>query len=109
MTMAYVPYPPEPPIYRSEIPPEPRPGYYKYLNYCLSKFSVECKKELLCYAALDVLVTDACCHNLVRMGKKCYIDYVDYVFTIPKFTKGARKGHARANRLWNTCYLRLNH
>ena len=87
-----------------QLPPEPSPGYYNFLDQCVKGITPECSKEIFEGMFEDVeTLTEPCCSMLLSMGKECHTELVKTLLELPKLKHVASKALIKSEELWNAC------
>lgn len=94
---------PDDPWYGQKLPPQPRPGYYRYLGHCIDVLTRSCGKQIDHYIFEDKVVDRHCCHNLQKMGKLCSKAISFTLGQIAKFKPQAAKIIQKNDELFDKC------
>lgn len=90
------------------VPPEPRPGFYKYIELCLRKITTECGAIIYYndYSTLPLSVSETvCCKRLVAMGRPCHEDMYNITLKLPelRYARRASVRLLRSSQMWDAC------
>ena len=94
---------PDDPWYGQPIPPQPRPGYYKFLGDCIDGLTRKCGKEIAHYIFENKEVDRPCCQNLQKMGQLCSKSLSFTLTQFPKFVSQAALIIQKSDELFNKC------
>ena len=92
-------------ISEPELPPEPSPGYYHFLDQCAQSMTPECSKEIFAsmYDQDDFIISMPCCSRLVSMGKECHDGMVKALLMFPQLRPVASTVWTKSQQIWSIC------
>ncbi|GMJ02356.1 hypothetical protein like AT5G42567 [Hibiscus trionum] len=91
------------------IPPQPEPGFYKAMEKCSKKISVECGESVVKAVLEDQNMSKKCCFELVhRMGRICHEHLPWYLASHPKLGVNATHVFLRGPQVYNSCVLKVS-
>lgn len=62
---------PSDPWFNQTLPPQPRPGFYKYLGDCIETLTKPCGLEMANYVFKNKAIRIPCCTKVKVMGQLC--------------------------------------
>ncbi|KAJ8773457.1 hypothetical protein K2173_004287 [Erythroxylum novogranatense] len=83
--------------------PEPRPGYFKFLDSCIQGTNITCVKEIFETIFEDGTTSDDCCLALILIGKTCHDEFVKYIANGPSFKSRLSEYIAKSDQLYGRC------
>ncbi|KAJ8763792.1 hypothetical protein K2173_003574 [Erythroxylum novogranatense] len=83
--------------------PEPRPGYFKFLDACIQGTNITCVKEIFETIFEDGTTSDDCCLALILIGKTCHDEFVKYIANGPSFKSRLSEYIAKSDQLYGRC------
>ncbi|XP_075665886.1 protein DOWN-REGULATED IN DIF1 11-like [Castanea sativa] len=92
---------------------EERPGFIEdgeyeanFLDNCKKKLTYNCGTSIFTTIFLkDEVITQDCCHQLVKIGLACHNGLVKHVISIPEFKANQSITLRRGVKIWNKCKL----
>ncbi|XP_021818879.1 LOW QUALITY PROTEIN: protein DOWN-REGULATED IN DIF1 11-like [Prunus avium] len=85
------------------VPPEPYPGYYKFLRECTKHMTPPCAKEIFAGMFRDKPLTRNCCRHLVHMGHDCHNGLVKFLLLNPRLKENASKAYPKSLQIRKEC------
>lgn len=85
--------------YISSIPPAER----KLLDDCSNRMTRKCGDDLVSGMLTKSEVSDDCCRQLVRMGKKCDKHLVKLLVRFPDFRQDSATIKENSRKIWTGC------
>lgn len=86
------------------LPPEPSPGFYKYLENCGRKLDLKCTDNIFITLLYRMDIDRYCCGELMEMGEKCHADYVQTLSRLDKYKDFQLVLPKRGQWLWGYCH-----
>lgn len=96
---------PTDPWFNSTLPPEPRPGYYRFLGDCIDKITKSCHIQVFDAIFKEILVNDlSCCQNIIKANYTCNrsLSYIFGRFDI--FKSNATLISQQSNKIYHHCH-----
>ncbi|KAF7153990.1 hypothetical protein RHSIM_Rhsim01G0015900 [Rhododendron simsii] len=85
--------------YINSIPPAER----KLLDDCSNRMTRKCGDNVVSGLLMKSEVSDDCCTQLVRMGKKCHNHLVKLLVRYPDFRQNAATIKESSRKIWSGC------
>ncbi|CAH8254810.1 unnamed protein product [Arabidopsis lyrata] len=79
-----------------------------FLEACADKPSTKCGNEVFKNMLDETTpITDACCRDILKMGKDCHLGLVQIIFATYEFKNFSSKGIPKSKQTWNDCVRRV--
>ncbi|KAF8412503.1 hypothetical protein HHK36_000468 [Tetracentron sinense] len=85
------------------LPPEPQPGFYKYLESCAIILTEKCGEEIFDKMFENTTMNEDCCYKLVQMGKPCHDELSKMMASLPEYKANAPEIPKKSLEVWNQC------